>query len=41
MLTLEPEMEKFFQNGKPGLERFASCVATSTEKRPQLGVAEF
>jgi len=23
-------IEKFFQNGKPGLGRFASCVATST-----------
>jgi hypothetical protein len=24
------EQKKFFQNGKPGLGRFASCVATST-----------
>ena len=24
------EKKKFFPNGKPGLERFASCVATST-----------
>jgi len=26
----DPAIEKFFQNGKPGLGRFASCVATST-----------
>jgi len=25
---------KFFQNGKPGLGRFASCVATATRKTP-------
>ena len=26
----ETAIEKFFQNGKPGLGRFAPCVATST-----------
>ena len=25
----ETAIEKFFQNGKPGLGRFASCAATS------------
>jgi len=29
-LNPDPAIEKFFQNGKPGLGRFASCVATST-----------
>jgi|GEM_PF-912469 len=29
-LNPKTAIEKFFQNGKPGLGRFASCVATST-----------
>ena len=30
-LNPKTAIEKFLQNGKPGLGRFASCVATSTK----------
>jgi len=30
LLNPKTAIEKFFQNGKPGLGRFAPCVATST-----------